>query len=253
MKTNKNEFANYLQAVFVGRKSRNSRYSLRAYARDLGLSPSKMSEMLSGKYAPGPGALQSICNSLKLNETESNHLKELAMEYRTMLSEQAAARVLGEDELAMIVDLEHYSVLSLMKTDTFYSEPKWIAQRLGLTVERVHEVIERLQRLDLVKFEDGQYRHVHEQVTTSHNIPSEALRMAHRQVIDHARECLSLQNDLRDITSITFAVNTDIIPEIKKILRDCRRRIAQLAESGRKEEVYNLNFQLVPVTKQVGT
>lgn len=42
-------YQHYMLSEFEGRKSRNPGYSLRAFARDLGLAAPKLSEILRGK------------------------------------------------------------------------------------------------------------------------------------------------------------------------------------------------------------
>jgi AraC-like DNA-binding protein len=49
---NTSDYRALLASEMMHRKSRNSAYSLRAYARDLGISPSRLSEVLGRLLRP---------------------------------------------------------------------------------------------------------------------------------------------------------------------------------------------------------
>ena len=63
-------FEKLLREKFAERLLRNRRYTLRAYARDLALSPSKVSEMLSGKQGISLKTARRVADKLRLSESE---------------------------------------------------------------------------------------------------------------------------------------------------------------------------------------
>lgn len=243
-------FVLFLQQIFDNRKQRNTKYSLRAFARDLQIAPSKLSEIFSGKFSPGEKMTARLIASLRLMGEEAQHLHTLVSAHRMIHQETRGARVLSEDEFTLIADLENYNVLSLMDADNFVSNASWIADRLNLKVSKVEETLARLQRLGLIIQDSRGWRPMNRRLTTTSNIPSAALLKSHRQVLLHVLESLEEHSvDERDITSITLAIDTSKLPEAKKMIREFRRKMATLLESGNKTEVYNFNLQLVPVTK----
>jgi hypothetical protein len=56
--------------------------------------------------------------------------------------------------------------------------------------------------------------------------------------------------ELRDITSITFPTNLAQIDKVRPLIKSFQRKIAKMLEEGDATAVYNLNTQLVPVTKE---
>ena len=56
----------FLGAEFSKRKLRNETYSLRAFARDLGVSASRLSEILSGKLGISEKTAETIASKLRL-------------------------------------------------------------------------------------------------------------------------------------------------------------------------------------------
>lgn len=86
-------FRDILKAELEKRQLRNPRYSLRSFARDLGLSAPRLSDVLRGRYGLSRGVAESLAEKLKLPEEEaayfcdlveashgrSRHAKELAL------------------------------------------------------------------------------------------------------------------------------------------------------------------------------
>jgi len=98
------------------------------------------------------------------------------------------------------------------------------------------------------------YRRKQEQITTTSDIPSGALRKSHRKTLEH---CIAAINDieveLRDISAMTVVMDPSRMLEAKQMLKEFRRRFSTIMESGAKKEVYSLSIQLIPQTKGVNS
>lgn len=242
--------AEILKTIFEGRKSKNRSYSSRAFARDLGISPGRLSEIMSGQNIPGTEITRRIVQGLKLNFQDSQWVMDVIRDQKNLHQEIKGARQLAADEFSLIADRKNFSLLCLMETDGFQSDVAWMAKRLRTTKPAVEKILERLMRLQLVQLEDGIYKSLQKDITTSHNVSSDAIRKYHRQGIEHAMESLNEDSiDVRDITSIEMPADPRKINDIRVLIRDFRRKVAGLLEAGDKTEVYRLNIQLVPVTK----
>lgn len=239
----------YLDETFKQRKLKNTKYSMRAFARDLRLPASKLSEILSGKGSPGAGLTKNLVSSLKLDASEAQTLESMIAKHRELQKRTRDAHVLAEDEYALIAGLEHYGIIHLLETSDCVHDARWLAKRLDIPLEKVILAIGRMQRLGLIKILDGKITPVHNKRTTTHDIPSQVLRDSHREVLNHAIESLekTAVKD-RNVTSITFAVNKEKLAEANDLIKEFRRKIANLLSQGSTSEVYNLNVQLVPLT-----
>jgi len=45
-----------------------------------------------------------------------------------------------------------------------------------------------------------------------------------------------------------MAIDSSKLPAAKEMIRTFRRKLCEFLESGKKDEIYNLNIQLVPTT-----
>jgi uncharacterized protein (TIGR02147 family) len=162
----------------------------------------------------------------------------------------ARRKTLSREVFDAIAEPHHYYILTLMQTAGFRSDPEWIADRLGLPLSKTREALERLIRIGLLRRgRGGVLFGITDGLTTS-DLPSAALRASHAQTLREAIEVLeTVPRELRTITSSTVALDPAKLPQAVKLIRNFRRGLCELLQDGERLEVYNLNVQLVPVTK----
>lgn len=246
---------------FNARRAHNSRYSLRAFSNLVRVPAGHLSQILSGKRPLTQKMAVRIGERLGFSGAEKHAaVTELESYTRNRKALKQGARLthyalkyqqINEDTLAVIADWHHFALLSLIETFDFNPQEKWIAQRLGIFESEVRVALERLLRLGLVKREEETLIPTNAALCTSSGIPSEALRHSHKQSI---RQALAAYDDTPfnefDITSITMAIDPKKIPHAKVLIQNFRRYLASVLETGERSEVYNLNVQLVPVTRK---
>ena len=240
--------AEFLRKQYLERKRRNAHYSLRSFARQLEISSGRLSEFLQGKRPVTQAMAEKLADSLGLNLRDRKKFVE--GESTARAAGAAPYTPLRADEFSIISDPTHFYLLSLLELSAANPTLEWMAARLGVSSLEVRDCLDRLVRLGLLSRDGEQYLVINSQVTTTHDIPSSALRNSHRKSLEQAIESLqTVPVDLRDISSITMAVDISQLEEAKKLARKFRREMAELLERGNKTEVYNLNIQLVPVTR----
>ena len=142
-----NKISLLLKNEFEKRRKRNNQFSIRAYARWLGLSPAQVSQMINGKRNITIKCFQKISEKLNLTPFEQ---KKYLQEYNTYYKNpntQINRNLLNEDQFKLISDWYHLSILSLTKIKNIKNDSRWIAQQLGITSLQVNEAISRLKRL----------------------------------------------------------------------------------------------------------
>ncbi len=244
------------------RVKENSSYSLRAFSRDLGISPSQLSEVLKGKIGlSGKKAIQ-IASKIGLTNNEIELFKSM-VEIEHGRSEKIienAKKVLASkkfssnfkglslDGFKLISDWEHFAILSTMELDDYDGSSAYIAKKLNLNISSVEECIKRLLKLDIIDLRDGKFIPTGEMFTTTHDIQSSALKKFHKQHLHKSVESIdSIPVEKRDITTMTMAIDESKLPEAKELIRNFRRDLCQFLEKDKKNNVYNLNIQLIPL------
>jgi uncharacterized protein (TIGR02147 family) len=233
----------------TARKQRNSSYSLRAFARDLGISAAALSQYMSRKRELSPKNRRSIATRMKLSPLEQ---KQLEAKPRELTHEEASHESLSEDQFRLIGDWLSLAVLNLARLRENRAEPKWIANRLGVSLEEATDVLDRLLRLNLVETKDKRLVRTSKPLTTTSDVPSEAIQKYHLGLLRKAeRALLDLPVTDRDVTSITMPTDPEKLLEAKKILKRTAHRIAKLVATDAASEVHVLSMQLFPLTQDL--
>lgn len=254
MVTRDKTYRSILREELEARCERNPRYSLRAFARDLGITSSRLSEVLTGRYGLSREAAIMIANKLGWSEAEitvfcdlvdSEHAraKKKKAEAKSRLESGAQDyQQLTLDSFQVISDWYHYAILELTSVQDFESDPKWIAKRLGLSDHVVISAIDRLKRLDLLVEQKGRLRASSGFTASPSGVPSDALKKFHRQLLEKALSSIYLQTvEERDISHLILAVRRDQLKEAKDEIKKFRRGFdAKFGTSRKKDEVYCL-------------
>lgn len=257
-------YRQYIEREFKRRCRRNSLYSLRAFARDLDISASKLSEVLRGKCGLSAHAAEQLCSHLNLSDIEAQHFLILVeAEHSRNSTRKAQARDLlksfqathGYNELdierfKIISDWQHLALLELMELDNFKSELEWMAEILDLDIFLVAESLQRLEAFNLVELKDGRYRPTGSNLAVSSGVPSREMREFHLQMMAKATECVDKgSKDERDVSHMILSMDHNDYPRALEALKKFRREFASsLQESPSKNSLYSLGIQLIPIT-----
>lgn len=234
----------------------NPHYSLRAYARDIGIHPATLSQIINGKRGLPFKDADFVARKLNLGPKEQALFKESLLQKKSALenikiSAEDSRVLLDDSYYRIIAEWEHYAVLELFNLVDFKRTKAEVAAKLDLTTNRTEVVITNLITAGLIEIDqEGLLVKVHADVKTTEDISSQALRDSHKETLDLGKSKLdSVAVEMRDFSSSTLALDVSKIPEAKLIIRDFRRKMASLLSQGEKKDVYQLAIQFYPLTK----
>lgn len=256
-----------LNQEFSLRKDRNAAYSLRAFARDLELSPSRLSEVMKGKQGLSEANAEAVARKITRRPEERAFIKdlvlagsarnqmvrELAKERLKEAREAASLRGLREDQFKLIADWYHGAILELTQLVDFQSNANWISERLGIPQNLIEAALERLQKMGLLEIRGGRWIAKPEGYATLGEVPSSANRKFHRQILAmHAESLFADEMFERELISTILALPRERLPEFKRQLKDFMVKFWQSAGDSPKDELYSLSLQLCPVRNRSG-
>ena len=252
METRSADLKTYLQEELVLRCNRNPSYSLRSFAKAIGVSPSFLSKLLNGQRRITEEVFQKIVTNLNLEPDVRNAF----MGEEAKSSElEMAFRDLQLEYFKIISDWYHYALIELTNLDGFKNSPEWISSKLGITINQAKSAIDRLLNLDLLEMKDGKLRPTSGgNTTTKNDFTDLAFKKMQDDLLKKAISSL-WDEDLskRDHTSISMAINPDDIPEVKKRLTKMRRDLCKYLERPQKKkptQVYNLSLSFFALSKE---
>ncbi|MBI3789711.1 MAG: TIGR02147 family protein [Gemmatimonadetes bacterium] len=243
----------FLRETLAARCARNPRYSLRAFARQLGTDHSTLSQILRGRR---PLAVRTIARfSEKLRLPDSARDRFIVAE-RTQRRHAASAPArlerLGRELSTLLSDWRHFAILELTRLDAFTPDSRWIARVLGSTVDDTNVAVQRLLRFGLLQMTSASsWTAISPVVPVSLDgfLEAVAARLPALHAVDGRPQ--PARGDVRpgDRAETTIAVDSRRVDQAIELMDRCRTDVIRLLTTGdRKDDVYRLSISLVPVT-----
>jgi uncharacterized protein (TIGR02147 family) len=250
-----NCLANFLNTLFKQKKRQNDKYSLRAFASNLGIAPSTLSEILRKKRPISTRLRKQIGDALKLSDLQIQSFEARCHGNSKAEDEQKMGqnyKNLVLDSFYIVSQWYHYGILQLIRTRGFKNSSSWMAKRLGISTQEAKMAVDRLIRIGILKkhgkklldLSEGSTTHLVENFTNSQlkEFQIQALAIASQKIQD-------VPIEFRDNTSMTLAMSKQAVPIAKEEIRKFRRKLTKKLEAyGGPDEVYQLAFSLSPLT-----
>lgn len=252
-----------LRQLFVERVARNPSYSLRAFARNLGVSHAYLSMIFNGHRRLPVHQAMRFSQLSGLDSDRGRALVEAARWAtfdRPVRDAQSPASIrpredyyrLQLDYFRVLSDWHYVAILDLTALANFEPDERWIAARLSLRTPVVKAAVKRLIRLGMLTIEGGRWRKTHARIEVPTYQPEEAIRRFHLQMIEKAVEAAQSSRledfERRDICGTTMALNPKRLAEAKRRIRRFRRSLLNYVTQGKCTELYQLNTQFFPLT-----
>lgn len=242
-------FRIYLKDELALRCKKNPAYSLRAFAKHLGLSHPTLSQILSGKRPMTEKAKKQIAHSLSLS---AEQLGRFQISSEITFEEQFTP--LDTDVSEIFSNWIHDAILELTHLKYFQPRISWIAKVLEVSPHEISAAIDRLQRAKLLKISrTGKWKDLSENNTNNHlgNYSTSALRQYQKSVLDKSMVALeNLPREERDHTSLMLKFSQKNMQEAKDLIKEFRTKFSVQAKShqGPTDDIYVLNISFFPVS-----
>lgn len=241
-----------LRDELARRCKKNPAYSMRSFSKTLGIHPSVMSLVLTGKRRVSKKTALKISNVLILKPAELQLLFRSAGFNTGVGSDSSEHERLRLDQFEFISSWEHYAILSLLELPRSKYQSKWIAMRLGISEVVAVSAMHRIERLGLVAQDSkGKWTQSSRPIAIENSVSTPATRSHHRQLLQKAGEVLDNSAiEERDFSATTFAMNKKDINFALLRIREFRRALVlELEQRSIPDSVYELSVQLFPLTK----
>jgi uncharacterized protein (TIGR02147 family) len=243
----------------------NPRYSLRAFADALGISPAFLSKVFAGQKnlslksaaniseSLGYSRVQAaeFCRLVQVASTRSEKAREiLSHPFHEGSGEATAFTSVGLEVFNVMSDWYHYAILELSTCRGFKSDPDYIARKLKITASEAEAAVSRLVALKLLKNERGRLKKTDKFITTPSDQPNTALRNFHAQMMSKAAHALThVPVEKREVTGLTLAISQSQLPVAKAEIRKFLVRLSKLLDTDAADQVVQLNLQLFALSE----
>ena len=259
----KDQSAIFLFEELRERKKRNSKYSLRAFARDIGISHTSLSLVFNGSRKLNNKSKMQIAGKLKwgtektkrfifsefIDEINIDSIKSQFDDFITSI-EVDLKRV----QVNLEKDLRHWAagaIFQLVGIQGFKNNPRWIAERIGLEVEEVERILYALFDSGLLEeSENGKYKQSHEHVDIARNFKNIDEKTWTKEIL--RKGLLSLeepQNAHLKLNYALFSYDKKSIDMVSKEMENMFKNLRQKLVCNKGDEVFQINLQLFQVSK----
>jgi uncharacterized protein (TIGR02147 family) len=256
-----------LNEILSERIASNARYSLRAFARDLEVSPQQLSNVMTGRRGLSAELAEKITaklnldayekslfiESMKANFSRSKVQRSIARGKLQSLQAQSEIKNLEMDLFKAVSNWYHFALIELIKlASKKKNKVKWFAAKLGISENEALLALSRLERLELITKTENGWTHNQDVVIADRGIPTESVRNYHRQILEKATQALAFQTqEERYGSSSTIPIKVKSLPRAKKLIQDFRLAFDQeISDTENGEEVYGLSLQFFRLTQK---
>ena len=261
------DFRMYMRDFYEERK-RCSAFSWREFSKLAGFSsPSYMKVVCDGKSklsrigVERTGAAMGLSGfemdyfraMVKFGQAETEEAKKAAFNEMLAIAKTYKVRTL-EGDLFQYYDSWRNPVLRELAPIMPGATPGEMAKMCypEISALEVRDSLEFLTKSGLLKKVDGNFVQSETSVKGSTDATRLALRGMHREMSKLATPALELPREVRNFSGVTMGLSRDSYCKIESVLDECRRQIIAIAaEETNIEQVYRVNLQLFPLTKNV--
>ncbi len=247
----------------------NAKKNLDEISKELGYrSASSLSMLATGKRLPSKKLLEQLMKLWKISPLQKKILR--------LQVEIDRKNKKGKDTLQLLTELKKAdpeAKYTGINFDAFESVKEWyflaIQNFVGapdftedtnelsrlfrrkVSPAKIRDALAKLQKLGLIKRnpKTKKLEKSFEQVETTHDIPSEAIRTHHKGMIQLALQAIDEQSiEERMLNSLTFRVAKSDVPEIKKQILNFAKKINERYSNENSNHIYQLNSQLFELT-----
>lgn len=263
--------AAFLRDSYNEKRKANERFSLRAWAKQLGLkSPTSLHAVIQGQRKIPLNYHEGLVSSLKLSDEESYYLLVLisyehAKNDLQKLSFLEKLQVLRKYKNLSMHELANFEFLSdpfytclVEMTDLkdFQSEVSWIQKNNRITKDanQIKCVLSNLLEEGYLQSNEDRVFKAHTHTTNVHDLANLGSQKYHRNTSLLAAESVQVQSvDEREFNSYSMNIESKNLDKIKASMREyVKRFIAEFeAPAGEGDSTYQLNLQFFSLTEKL--
>jgi uncharacterized protein (TIGR02147 family) len=225
-------------------------YSLRAFAQQLGVDASTLSQWLRNKRALTSRAIETLGGQLGVPpERIRQYIDEAPRDASGQ--QHGGLDELTRDTVMALGDWHLLAILELVRLDSFQADSRWIARMLDLTTDEVNLALHVLIRLDLLDMRSpGEWvdKMGDAGITVDALGAAAVERLQQRVQHSSVRAIREAPPAMRDHSSTMVAINSRMLPRAFQLIATFRQQLLEMLQDGPADEVYQIEVALFPLT-----
>lgn len=258
-----------LQNELENRLRQNPSYSLRAFAKDLQVSPSWLSDFLKNKKGLSEKKALEIAARLNLNpkeldlfilSTKASHSRsskeknKASLEIKNKSDSFRSFVKVKKNQQTLLNTWYSQAILELTELEDCGHTISWFTKKLGLPHLLVESTIQKLIEHQLLEFKYNKYKAIYHATQSTVDIPSDDIKYYHKDVLEMAKSSIFTDSAKdREINNMTLSFTKSKMTEAKLFIRQFQYDFAEkfYNETDPKDSVYQLSVQFFRLDKNL--
>lgn len=251
------DYRDYILREFERRQKKNPSYSLRAFARDLEIPCSRLSEILNRKRGLSQRRAPALADKLYLSPTEKEYFVDLALgeHARSGLVKNMAVKRINarrmmsarydENIFSVISDWYHHVMLDYLQLPNADQSVETISAQYGIPQGEVERALERLEKVSLIqKSESGRWIVNHQHRTAVFHANFEGLTKYYSQLMAKVQDHIGKESRTWNMSASTVQIKKSSFPQVvEKLTRFRQELMAELEAAPDRDAVCCLTMQ----------
>lgn len=241
-------FRAHLQAELARRCAANLQYSLRAFARDLGVNHATLSQVLRGERPLTTRSIVELGTALRLpDDVVQTHC---ANEPLSVSGSREGAAMLARIAAEVISEWHHFALLELTHLESFKPDVRWISQVLNISTDEVAGALSRLLRLRLLELHGDRWVDVSgDTIAHADDFTQAAIERLFEQVRQMTAASIAKPERLHRSHGVTtLAADSKKLPEAIAAIERFRAELGALLSSDTPDVLVQFETHLFPFT-----
>lgn len=249
----KQRVASIIRKAFAERQKKNPQYSLRSFARDLDVSPGRLSRIMNNKDEAGNRLISAILKAKIFTPEEHLELSQCMKEMENPFTGQYEYQGYDLDAKDVASVWHHLAVFNLLTIPGFVFDESVVAQRLGLALEDVQRSVEFLVRQKAIqKTPEGNYAAFSEQMYFSPKQFNEIYDAHLNYLVENKKRALEAGTDKSFFGLVTVTMSDEAFQKAKLLMNKTMAKICKEDQTSPNKKVFHVSAQMFSVDEGPG-
>lgn len=259
------DFRSIIRNEFELRRLRRPTYSFRAFSRDLGMEPSRLTAVMKGRYGLSAVVAKTIAEKLHFSADQASYFIDLveSKHARTALArEQAAKRLnrksnsvnfqpISEEKLDLLSKWYYSAILEMFEVNSSIG-PNELAVSLRISRAEVDEGIRLLLQNGVLTKVGNEYKANSDYLMAYSQSPKPAIKTFHAEILDQVKSAIVREPvENRKNLSTVFSFDSSQTDAAREWLVDMHDQFfKKFGSAGKSDSVMALGVHLVPLNER---
>lgn len=258
MQPSTTDYRDYILREFERRQKKNPSYSLRAFARDLEIPCSRLSEILNRKRGLSQRRAPSLADKLYLSPSEKEYFIDLAlceharsglvknMAIKRINARKMVTNQYDENVFSVISDWYHHVVMEYLQLPNSDQSIEAISKQFGIQPGEIERALERLEKVNLIKKQqDGRWEVTHQHRAGQFPATFEGMAKYYTQLMEKVKQNIGNESRGWSMSASVIQIKKDLFPQtVEKIRKFRQELIAELEADPSRDTVCGLTMQI---------